>query len=69
MICGEEKDYHPKCPNPRSLWSKCALRLDVTFDLDFSLCCGQVFRWRKINGWWYGVVGEQLLRYANAVPN
>ena len=34
------------------------MRLDVAFDLDFSLCCGQVFRWRKIGGWWYGVVGE-----------
>ena len=34
------------------------MRLDVAFDLDFSLCCGQVFRWRKFGGWWYGVVGE-----------
>jgi N-glycosylase/DNA lyase len=38
------------------------LRLDVAFDLDFSLCCGQVFRWRKINGWWYGVVGEHVVK-------
>jgi len=38
------------------------LRLDVAFDLDFSLCCGQVFRWRKINGWWYGVVGEHVFK-------
>lgn len=38
------------------------MRLDVAFDLDFSLCCGQVFRWKKINGWWYGVVGENLLK-------
>ena len=36
--------------------------LDVKFDLDFSLCCGQVFRWRKINGWWYGVVGEKVVK-------
>jgi N-glycosylase/DNA lyase len=34
------------------------MRLTVPFDLDFSLCCGQVFRWKKIGGWWYGVVGE-----------
>ncbi len=38
------------------------MRLDVAFDLDFSLCCGQVFRWGKINGWWYGVVGEQVVK-------
>ena len=38
------------------------MRLDVAFDLDFSLCCGQVFRWRKINGWWYGIVGEKVVK-------
>jgi N-glycosylase/DNA lyase len=38
------------------------MRLDVVFDLDFSLCCGQVFRWRKVGGWWYGVVGEDVLK-------
>jgi N-glycosylase/DNA lyase len=38
------------------------MRLDVAFDLDFSLCCGQVFRWKKIDGWWYGVVGENVLK-------
>jgi N-glycosylase/DNA lyase len=38
------------------------MRLDVAFDLDFSLCCGQVFRWRKVDGWWYGVVGEHVLK-------
>jgi N-glycosylase/DNA lyase len=38
------------------------MRLDVAFDLDFSLCCGQVFRWRKVNGWWYGVVGDNVVK-------
>lgn len=38
------------------------MRLDVAFDLDFSLSCGQVFRWRKIEGWWYGVVGEHVVK-------
>jgi N-glycosylase/DNA lyase len=38
------------------------MRLEVAFDLDFSLCCGQVFRWKKINGWWYGVVGENVFK-------
>ncbi len=38
------------------------MRLDVPFDLDFSLCCGQVFRWQKVGGWWYGVVGDNVFR-------
>jgi N-glycosylase/DNA lyase len=38
------------------------MRLDVAFDLDFSLCCGQVFRWRKRDSWWYGVVGERVFK-------
>jgi N-glycosylase/DNA lyase len=38
------------------------MRLGVAFDLDFSLCCGQVFRWRKVDGWWYGVVGENVVK-------
>ena len=38
------------------------MRLDVSFDLDFSLCCGQVFRWKKIGDWWYGVVGENVFK-------
>ncbi len=38
------------------------MRLGVAFDLDFSLCCGQVFRWRKVNGWWYGVVGDNVVK-------
>jgi N-glycosylase/DNA lyase len=38
------------------------MQLDVAFDLDFSLCCGQVFRWKKIGEWWYGVVGEKVFK-------
>jgi N-glycosylase/DNA lyase len=38
------------------------MRLDVAFDLDFSLCCGQVFRWKKIGDWWYVVVGEHVFK-------
>ncbi len=38
------------------------MRLAAPFDLDFSLCCGQVFRWKKLNGWWYGVVGDKVLK-------
>jgi N-glycosylase/DNA lyase len=38
------------------------MRLDVPFDLDFSLCCGQVFRWKKEGDWWYGVVGDKTIK-------
>lgn len=38
------------------------MRLNVPFDLDFSLCCGQVFRWVKVDGWWYGVVGDKAIK-------
>ncbi|MCL5877109.1 MAG: 8-oxoguanine DNA glycosylase [Candidatus Bathyarchaeota archaeon] len=38
------------------------MQLEVVFDLDFSLCCGQVFRWRRIAGWWYGVVGDKVIK-------
>jgi N-glycosylase/DNA lyase len=38
------------------------MRLNVPFDLDFSLCCGQVFRWMKLDGWWYGVVGDKIIK-------
>jgi N-glycosylase/DNA lyase len=38
------------------------MHLDVAFDLDFSLCCGQVFRWKKHGDWWYGVVGERIIK-------
>ncbi|MGA3290736.1 MAG: DNA glycosylase [Candidatus Bathyarchaeia archaeon] len=44
------------------------MRLNVAFDLDFSLCCGQVFRWKKIGTWWYGIVGANVfkIRQCNA---
>jgi N-glycosylase/DNA lyase len=38
------------------------MRLDVPFDLDFTLCCGQVFRWRKIDGWRYSVIAGNPLK-------
>ena len=39
------------------------MQLGIPFDLDFSLCCGQVFRWkRESNGWWYGIVGDKVFK-------
>lgn len=38
------------------------MQLDVPFDLDISLCCGQVFRWKKQGDWWFGVVGDRIIK-------
>ena len=31
-------------------------------NLEHTLNCGQLFRWNKINDWWYGVVNEQVIK-------
>jgi len=38
------------------------LELDVEFDLDVTLCCGQVFRFKKQNEWWYGFSGDKIFK-------
>jgi N-glycosylase/DNA lyase len=39
------------------------VKLDaLPFNLDVTLCCGQVFRWDKKSEWWYGVVGNKVLK-------
>jgi N-glycosylase/DNA lyase len=35
---------------------------NIPFNLDVTLCCGQVFRWHKKNDYWYGIVGEKVFR-------
>jgi N-glycosylase/DNA lyase len=32
------------------------------FDLEATLQCGQLFRWEKREGWWYGTVGQQVFK-------
>jgi N-glycosylase/DNA lyase len=32
------------------------------FNLNYTLDCGQVFRWEKEGDWWVGVVGDQVIR-------
>ena len=36
------------------------------FNLDVTLCCGQVFRWNKRGEWWYGVVGDRVFKVRQA---
>jgi len=39
------------------------MKLDaVAFNLDVTLCCGQVFRWDRKGDWWYGVVGDRVFK-------
>lgn len=40
---------------------KFSLKVDVAFDLDTTLDCGQTFRWGKIGSWWKGVVRDTVL--------
>lgn len=30
------------------------------FSLDITLSSGQVFRWKKINGWWHGLINQNM---------
>jgi N-glycosylase/DNA lyase len=39
------------------------VKLDgVPFNLDVTLCCGQVFRWDKKGDWWYGVASGKAFK-------
>ena len=41
------------------------IQLDLSktpFNLDYTLSCGQTFRWKKRGEWWIGVVGQAVLK-------
>jgi N-glycosylase/DNA lyase len=38
------------------------LNSSLPFNLDFTLCCGQAFRWINLNDWWYGVIEGKVLK-------
>jgi len=38
------------------------LNNSLIFNLDFTLCCGQSFRWEKIGEWWYGIVRDKAFK-------
>ena len=39
------------------------MKTNITlFNLDATLCCGQVFRWNKKGEWWYGIASDQVFK-------
>lgn len=41
------------------------IKLDLAktpFNLNYTLACGQAFRWEKLNGWWRGVLRETVVK-------
>jgi N-glycosylase/DNA lyase len=41
---------------------KIRLSPSILFNVDYTLCCGQAFRWNKQGEWWYGVVREKAFK-------
>ena len=39
-----------------------SLNKSIPFNLDYTLDCGQVFRWEKKDDYWYGIVGETIIK-------
>jgi N-glycosylase/DNA lyase len=37
-------------------------RSTVPFSLEHTLDCGQLFRWKKLGEWWYGVVADRVIK-------
>jgi N-glycosylase/DNA lyase len=37
-------------------------RSKVPFSLEHTLDCGQLFRWKKLGDWWYGVVADRVIK-------
>ncbi len=36
--------------------------IKTPFSLEHSLDCGQLFRWKKLGHWWYGVVADKVIK-------
>ncbi|MFQ5999141.1 MAG: DNA-3-methyladenine glycosylase family protein [Candidatus Bathyarchaeia archaeon] len=36
--------------------------LTAPFNLEYTLRCGQLFRWEKLGDWWYGVVRDSVIK-------
>ncbi|MCL2289021.1 MAG: hypothetical protein FWC33_07640 [Candidatus Bathyarchaeota archaeon] len=46
-----------------------SLKLDVAFDLNLSLCCGQIFRFKKQRDWWYGISEDKIFKIRQVSNN
>ncbi len=62
-----ETSRRPKCSWMKdNHWERRVLTIQTsfpyTFNLEFTLCCGQAFRWNKQGGWWYGVIHEKACK-------
>lgn len=43
---------------------RCQMRFETVIsplDLDLTLACGQTFRWRRLEGSWFGVLGREVI--------
>ncbi|HDQ08456.1 MAG TPA: DNA lyase [Methanoculleus sp.] len=49
----------PEADFPPSLSRRYYLSPDQPFDLDPTLSCGQVFRWHRADGIWYGIIENE----------
>ena len=38
------------------------LLTNIPFDLDLTLCCGQIFKWEKKDEWWCGVIEDKPIK-------
>lgn len=38
------------------------LLANIPFDLDLTLCCGQIFKWEKKDEWWCGVIEDKPVK-------
>lgn len=38
------------------------IKIPSPFNLGHTVGCGQVFRWRRINQWWYRVIGDSVVK-------
>ena len=34
----------------------------IPFDLDLTLCCGQIFKWEKKDQWWCGIIEDKPIK-------
>jgi hypothetical protein len=38
------------------------IKFSGSFSLEHTLNCGQLFRWKKLDDWWYGIVADNVIK-------